>query len=88
VNTISTSFRNIIRTDFDDSVSVFFDSIALGTTRLEKKLDDSFEVKLLIPESSHCYPEVSGNLVVYEGNDLLGQVTCLRIDHQCSHSSE
>jgi len=74
VNTISTSFRNIIRTDFGDSVSVFFDSIALGTIPLEKKLDDSYEVNLLIPESSHCYPEVSGNLVVYEGNKLLGQV--------------
>jgi len=74
VNTISTSFRNIIRTNFGDSVSVFFDSIALGTIPLEKKLDDSYEVNLLIPESSHCYPEVSGNLVVHEGNKLLGQV--------------
>ena len=74
VNTISTSFRNIIRTDFGDSVSVFFDSIALGTIPLEKKLDNSYEVTLLIPESSHCYPEVSGDLVVYEGNEIIGQV--------------
>ncbi len=74
INTISTSFRNIIRTNFGESVSVIFDSIALGTIPLEKKLDNSYEVNLLIPESSHCYPEVSGNLVVYEGIQLLGQV--------------
>jgi len=73
VNTISTSFRNIIRTKFGDSVSVFFDSIALGTIPLEKQPDDSYKVNLLIPESSHCYPEVSGDLRIYEGNMLLGQ---------------
>ncbi|MCJ7650826.1 MAG: hypothetical protein MUP85_19620, partial [Candidatus Lokiarchaeota archaeon] len=74
VNTISTSFRNIIRTNFGETVLVIFDSIALGTIPLQKKLDNSYEVNLLIPESSHCYPEVSGNLVVYEGTQLLGQV--------------
>ena len=74
VNTISASFRNIIRTNFGDSVSLFFDSIALGTIPLEKKPDGSFEINLLIPESSHCYPEVSGDLVVYEGNRVLGRV--------------
>jgi len=74
VNTISASFRNIIRTSFGDSVSVIFDSIALGTIPLEKKPDGSFGINLLIPESSHCYPKVSGDLVVYEGNRVLGEI--------------
>ena len=73
VNTISTSFRNLILSNFGPYTSVKFASSQFGVLILERQFDNTYQVNLMIPEDPSYYPYVEGDIKVYEGSKLIGQ---------------
>ncbi len=73
VNTISTSFSNIILSNFGPYTSVKFESIQFGVLILERQFDKTYQLNLMIPEDPNYYPYVEGDIKVYEGSKVIGQ---------------
>ncbi len=75
VNTISTSFRNLILSNFGPYTSVKFESSQFGVLILERQFDNTYQVNLMIPEDPNYYPYVEGDIKVYEGSRVIGQTS-------------
>ncbi|MFX1385435.1 MAG: hypothetical protein ACFFBP_23705, partial [Promethearchaeota archaeon] len=74
VNTITTSFSNMIFTKHDQYFTVNFESDQFGTMPLEKQFDSTYQLSFLVPEDSEYYPEISGILKIYHKNKLLSKL--------------
>ena len=72
INTITTSFNNIILDDFGPGISVKFESEQLGLLTLEKQLD-AYQINFLVPESPDFFPKIEGLLKIYDYAQLIGQ---------------
>ena len=71
VNTISTSFSNMILTKYDQEFTVRFESDQFGILTLEKQQDSTYQVSFLVPEDPNYYPSVNGVLKIYQNSILL-----------------
>ncbi|MFX0017730.1 MAG: hypothetical protein ACFFAF_03310 [Candidatus Hermodarchaeota archaeon] len=72
INTITTSFNNIILDDFGPGIAVQFESEQLGLLNLEKQLD-VYQINFLVPESPDFFPKIEGLLNIYDYAQLIGQ---------------
>lgn len=72
INTMTTSFTNIILEDFGSGISVKFESDQLGILTLEKQIS-SFQTNFLVPETPDCYAKIDGVLKIYDNAQLLAQ---------------
>ena len=74
VNTITTSFSNLIFREYGQFTSVKFESDQFGILILEKQFDNSYQVNFLIPEEPEYYPIVEGTVFIYDHSEIIGQV--------------
>ncbi len=74
VNTITTSFSNMIFSRFDQYFDVQFQSPYFGTLLLEKQFDSTYQLSFLVPEDPAYYPGVTGILKIYHHSKLLGEL--------------
>ncbi|MFX0148906.1 MAG: hypothetical protein ACFE8E_14295, partial [Candidatus Hodarchaeota archaeon] len=72
INTLTTTFNNIILDDFGPGTSVKFESEQLGMLTLEKQIS-SFQTNFLVPETPKCYPKIDGVLRIYDYAQLIAQ---------------
>ena len=72
INTITTSFNNIILDDFGPGISVKFESEQLGILTLEKQID-IYQIYFLVPESPDFFPKIEGLLNIYDYAQIIGQ---------------
>ena len=74
VNTITTSFSNLIFREYGEFTSVTFESEQFGILNLEKQYDNSYQINFLVPVDPNYYPSVEGNIFIYDHSEIIGHV--------------
>ena len=77
VNTITVSFSNLIFREYGEFTSVTFEGPQFGVLHLEKQLDNSYKINLLVPEDPNYYPYVVGDILIYDHSKIIGKVPIL-----------
>ena len=74
VNTITTSFSNLIFREYGQFTSVTFESEQFGILNFEKQFDNSYQINFLVPEDPKYHPYVEGTVFIYDHSETIGQV--------------
>ena len=72
ITKISTTFRNLILDDFGPYSTVKFGSEQLGTLNFEEQSNNYFELNLLVPINPDVFPQITGQLKIYDGLRIIG----------------
>jgi len=94
VNTITTTFSNLIYEEYGEFTSVRFESDQFGTLHLEKQYNDTYQVNFIVPEDPKYYPFIDGALRIYDHSEIIGEIpiyieTCLEqlVDYKVSENN-
>ncbi|MHA2008935.1 MAG: prenyltransferase/squalene oxidase repeat-containing protein [Promethearchaeota archaeon] len=74
VNTIMTTFSNLIFTVYGQFSSVTFECEEFGVLNLDRQIDNSYQISFRVPEDPDYYPLIKGILKIYDNNKIIGQV--------------
>ena len=73
INTITTSFYNMIYADFGSDITVKFESPTLGTFELDRQFNTTFQINLMVPEEPENFPHINGSLKIYKNSKVIGE---------------
>jgi prenyltransferase beta subunit len=74
INTITVNFSNLILREYGQLTVVQLESEQLGTVKLEKQYDNSYQVSFMVPEEPKYFPYVEGTIMIFEHSKLIGQI--------------
>ena len=89
VNTITASFYNMIFPEYGTDVVVKFESPTLGAFELDRQLNTTYQINLMVPEEPENFPHINGSLKVYKNTAVIGEAPLFfstRINHIVDHS--
>jgi hypothetical protein len=73
VNTITTSFYNMIFPEYGTDIVVKFESPTLGAIELDRQLDMTYQINLMVPEEPENFPYINGSLKAYKNTAVIGE---------------
>jgi len=73
VNTITTSFCNMIFPEYGTDVVVKFESPTLGAIELDRQSNTTYQINLMVPEEPENFPYINGSLKAYKNTAEIGQ---------------
>ncbi len=73
INTITTSFYNMIYPDYGSDITVKFESPTLGVLELDRQFNTTFQINLMVPEEPENFPHINGSLKVYKNTKMIGE---------------
>jgi hypothetical protein len=73
VNTISTSFCNMIFPEYGTDVVVKFESPTLGAIELDRQSNTTYQINLMVPEEPENFPHINGSLKAYKNTAVIGE---------------
>ncbi|GAH77309.1 unnamed protein product, partial [marine sediment metagenome] len=73
INTITTSFYNMIYPDYGSDITVKFESPTLGVMELDRQFNTTFQINLMVPEEPENFPHINGSLKVYKNTKMIGE---------------
>jgi len=73
VNTITTSFCNMIFPQYGTDVVVKFESPTLGAIELDRQSNTTYQINLMVPEEPENFPYINGSLKAYKNTAVLGE---------------
>jgi len=73
VNTITTSFCNMIFPEYGTDIVIKFESPTLGAIELERQSNTTYQVNLMVPEEPENFPCINGSLKAYKNTAMIGE---------------
>jgi hypothetical protein len=73
INTIKTSFCNMIFPEYGTDVVVKFESPTLGEIELERQPDSTYQANLMVPEKPENFPCINGSLKAFKNTAVIGE---------------
>lgn len=73
VNTITTSFCNMIFPEYGTDIVVKFESPTLGAIELDRQSNTTYQVNLMVPEEPENFPSINGSLKAYKNTAMIGE---------------
>jgi len=73
INTITTSFCNMIFPEYGTDVVVKFESPTLGAIELDRQLDTTYQANIMVPENPENFPYINGSLKAYKNTAVIGE---------------
>ena len=73
VNTITTSFCNMIFPEYGTDVVVKFESPTLGAIELDRQSNTTYQINLRVPEEPENFPYINGSLKAYKNTAVIGE---------------
>jgi len=73
VNTITTSFCNMIFPEYGTDVVVKFESPTLGAFKLDRQSNTTYQINIMVPEEPENFPYINGSLKAYKNTAVIGE---------------
>ena len=73
VNTITTSFCNMIFPEYGTDIVVKFESPTLGAIQLNRQSNTTYQANIMIPEEPENFPYINGSLKAYKNTAVIGE---------------
>jgi len=73
INTITTSFCNMIFPEYGTDVVVKFESPTLGAVELARLSNTTYQVNLMVPEEPENFPCINGSLKAFKNTAVIGE---------------
>ena len=73
INTITTSFCNMIFPEYGTDIIVKFESPTLGAIELDRQSNTTYQANVMIPEEPENFPYINGSINAYKNTALMGK---------------
>ncbi|NVM19836.1 MAG: hypothetical protein HWN80_19190 [Candidatus Lokiarchaeota archaeon] len=73
INTITTSFCNMIFPEYGTDIIVKFESPTLGVFELDRQSDTTYQANIMVPEKTENFPFINGSLKAYKNTAVIGE---------------
>ena len=73
VNTITTSFCNMIFPEYGTDIVVKFESPTLGSIPLDRLSNTTYQANIMVPEEPQNFPYINGSLKAFKNTAVIGE---------------
>jgi hypothetical protein len=73
INTITTSFCNMIFPEYGTDIVVKFESPTLGAIELDRQSNTTYQANVMVPEEPENFPSINGSLKAYKNMAVIGE---------------
>ena len=73
VNTLTTSFCNMIFPEYGSDIVVKFESPTLGSIPLERQSNTTYQANVMVPEEPQNFPYINGSIKSFKNTAVIGE---------------
>jgi len=73
INTITSSFCNMIFPEYGTDIVVKFESPTLGAIELNRLSNTTYKINIMVPEEPENFPYINGSLKAYKNTAVIGE---------------